>query len=290
MRKIFLLTILLVIFSVGGMGQTNKNDPLLVTPGKFKLLATNVSYRGEKCSPSAETDDVYSNSRQVIRVGHDFYYQSHLFYSGGRDDGLVAENVADKTCRLYRMFGLAQAAGWYKPEEAGASTPDATKGLYRVGNSLWMGSDGIGIAIFDLKRKTWSRIDLKSSVIPGDHLGVDYADNNYAFVTRGEFPGVSLHIYSVKRNRWLALKAISTELVREFGYTTGMVQVGVDHRRFSTQKYLPVDWTLMYPEVTPINKGESYLFERKFSETKTAFEISRSQLEQVFRKNSLAPR
>ena len=106
------------------------------------------------------------------------------------------------------------------------------------------------------------------------------------FVTRGEFPGASLHIYSLKQNRWLGLKAISTELVREFGYTTGMVQVGVDHRSFAKQKYLPIDWTLMYPEITPTNNGESYLFERKFAETKTAFEISKSQLEQVFMKNS----
>jgi hypothetical protein len=148
-----------------------------------------------------------------------------------------------------------------------------------------MGSDGIGLAVFDLKRKTWSRFDLKASVVAGDHIGVDYADDNYVFVTRGEFPGVSMHIYSVKQDRWLSLKAVSTELVRGFGYTTGMVQIGVDHRIFAKQKYLPIDWTLMYPDVTPINHGESYLFERKFSETKTAFEISRSQLEKVFKKN-----
>ena len=106
------------------------------------------------------------------------------------------------------------------------------------------------------------------------------------FVTRGEFPDASLHIYSVKERRWLGLKAVSTEFVREFGYTTGIVQVGIDHRFFAKQKYLPVDWTLMYPEITPTNNGESYLFEKKFAESKTAFEISKSELKRVFMKTS----
>ena len=288
MKRTFLLAFLLVILSVAGNGQTNKNlaDPLLIAPSNFKLLATNVSYRGEDCSPSDKTDAVYSDSSEVIRVGDDVYYQAHRFYRNSRGDGLVAENYAAKTCRVYPMFGLAEAAGWFKPKERGVGTPNATNGLFRVGNSLWMGSNGIGVAVFDLERKTWSRIDLKSSVVAGDHVGVDYADGNYVFVTRGEFPGATLHIYSVKQNRWLGLKAVSTELVREFGYTTGMVQVGVDHRVFAKQKYLPVDWTLMYPQITPTNNGESYLYEIEFSESKTAFEISKSQLEQVFMKNS----
>jgi len=287
-KRTFLIVFLLVISSVAGNGQTNKppTDPLLVAPDKFELLATDVSYQGENCSPSDLTDAVDSDSSEVIKVGDDAYYQAHRFYRSGRGDGLVAENFAANTCRVYRMFGLAEAAGWFKPKEPGVGTPNATNGVFRVGNSLWMGSNGIGIAVFDLERKTWSRIDLKSSVVAGDHVGVDYGDDNYVFVTRGEFPDASLHIYSVKQNRWLGLKAVSTELVREFGYNTGMVQVGVDHRVFAKQKYLPVNWTLMYPHVTPTNNGESYLFEIRFGESKTAFEISKAELRQVFMKTS----
>jgi hypothetical protein len=288
MKRTFLLAFLGVILSVAGNGQTNKKltDPLFVAPSKFKLLATDVYYRGENCSLSDKTDGVFSDSSEVIRVAGDVYYQAHRFYRTSRGDGLVAENFAAKTCRVYRMFGLAEAAGWFKPKERGVGMPNATNGLFQVGNSLWMGSNGIGIAVFDVERKTWSRFDLKSPVVAGDHVGVDYADDNYVFVTRGEFPGATLHIYSVKQDRWVGLKAVSTELVREFGYTTGMVQVGVDHRVFAKQKYLPVDWTLMYPEITLSNNGESYLFEKKFAETKTAFEISKIQLKQVFMKSS----
>ena len=284
MTRALLVAFLLAITSVAANGQTNKTltDPLLVAPGKFKLLATNVSYGGEDCSPSYKADEVYSDSRKVIRVGGYVYYEANRFYKG---EGLIAENLAAKTCRVYPMFGLAKAAGWFKPKDDEGGMPEATRGLFRVGNSLWMGSNGIGVAVFDLDHKTWSRFDLKSDVVAGDHLGVDYGDNNYVFITRGEFPAVSLHIYSVKQNRWLELKAISTELVREFGYTTGIVQVGVDHRYFAKQKYLPVDWTLMYPEITRSNNGKSYLIEKKFSETKTAFEISKSRLEELFMKN-----
>lgn len=287
MKRIFLLAVLLVILSVVGRGQKNKDlaDPLLVAPSKFRLLATNVSYPGENCWPSDKTDRAYSESSEVIRVGDNVYYQAHYFYKSGRGDGLVAEVFAAKTCRVYRMFGLAEAAGWFKRKEDGGGTPDATRGLFRVGNSLWMGSNGIGIAVLDLERKTWSRFDLKPSVVAGDHVSVDYADDNYVFVS-ADFPGASLHIYSVKQDRWLGLKAVLTELVREFGYTTGRVQVGVDHRFFAKQKYLPVDSSLTYPQITPINNGESYLFERKFAETKTAFRISKSELEQVFMKSS----
>jgi hypothetical protein len=285
MKTTLLLAFLLGSLFVAGYGQTNKTptDPLLVVPGKFTLMAKNVSYGGENCSPSDATDEVYSASKEVIRVGYDVYYQAHRFFRTSEGEGLRAENFAANTCRIYRMFGLAEAAGWFKPKE-NEGTPDATRGLFRVGNSLWMGSNGIGIAVFDLDGKTWSRYDLKSSVVAGDHVGVDYADDNYVFVTRGEFPSATMHIYSVKKDRWLGLKAVATKLVSEFGYTTGMVQVGIDHRFFAKQKYLPVDWTLMYPDITPTRSG-SYLFERRFDETKTAFEISKSHLDEVFMKN-----
>jgi hypothetical protein len=94
------------------------------------------------------------------------------------------------------MFGLAERAGWFKPKEDEGGTPDATRGLFRVGNSLWMGSNGIGVAVLDLKRKTWSCYDVKPSAVASDHVGIDYADNNYVFVTRGEFPGASAHLLS----------------------------------------------------------------------------------------------
>jgi hypothetical protein len=292
MKKILLLALFLATLSVVAIAQANNKSvtPLLVSPSKFKLLATNVSYQGKTCSPSDKNDKTYSGSSEVIRVGDDVYYQAHRFYRHGRGGGLVEENFAAKTCRIYPMFDLAKAAGWFKPKAGEGGTPDATGGLFQVGNSLWMGSNGIGVAVFDLERKTWSRFDLKSSVVAGDHVYVNYANDDYAFVTRGEFPDASLHIYSVKHNKWLGLKAVSTKLVRQYGFNWNgdglpMVQVIVDHRVFAKQEHMPVDWTFMGLQVTQISGGKSYLFEKNFSGTKTVFEISKSQLEQVFIKS-----
>ncbi len=66
MKTAFLLTLLLVTTSVAASNQTNQVvDPLIVTPGKFKLLATNVSYQGEECSARSEDD---FDSGEVLRV------------------------------------------------------------------------------------------------------------------------------------------------------------------------------------------------------------------------------
>ncbi|HEX8279406.1 MAG TPA: hypothetical protein VF540_11955 [Segetibacter sp.] len=258
---------------------------LLVSPSNFKLLAANVSYQGEKCSPSDQTDKIYNDTTGTIRVGEDTYYESYRYWSSGRGDGLIKENFYEKTCRVFRISDLAEAAGWSKNADNRNKVPDSTMGLFRVGKSLWMGSNGIGVAVFDLERETWSRFDLKSAVIAGDHLVINYADDDYVFVTRGEFPGALLHVYSVKQNKWLGLKSVSTKLVREYGYTTGMVQVPVNHGMFAKADYIPIDWTFMGLTATLINNGQTYLFEKKFSETKTVFEISKSQLEQTFLKN-----
>lgn len=280
--KILMLAFFFIASFIVANGQiSNKSTALLlVSPTKFKLQSTNVVYQGETCSPSDKTDKVYSDSSEVIRIGDDIFYQAHRFYRHG-SDGLVVENFLARTCRIYRMSDLAKAAGWFNHKESDDSVPDSTRGLYRVRNTLWMGSNGIGIALLDLEKKTWSRYDLKSNVIAGDHLNINHADDDYAFVTRGEFPGASFHIYSVKQNKWLGLKAVSTKLVSEYGYTTELVQVPVDHRFYAKQKYIPIDWTFMGLDV--IDKGKSYLFENKFSETKTVFEIDKSELERIFK-------
>lgn len=53
MKRILLLVLLLVTSIVVADNQTNikLTDSLLVSSSKFKLLATNVSYQGESCSP-----------------------------------------------------------------------------------------------------------------------------------------------------------------------------------------------------------------------------------------------
>ena len=282
MKTLFFAFLLCASFIVV-IGQTNSksNNALIVSPTKFKLQSANITYQGKECSPSIKTNKVYSASGGIIKIDDDTFYEAQHFYQNSRGDGLVVENFSAQTCRIYSMFDLAKVAGWLDYKGSDDSVPASTGGLYRVGNTLWMGSNGIGAAVFDLEKRVWSRYDLKSNVIGGDHLRINYADDSYVFITRGEFPGASLHIYSVKQNKWLGLNAVSTKLVSEYGYTTGLVQVPVDHRFYSRQKYLPIDWTFMGLKV--VDKGNSYLFEKNFLETKTVFEVTKSEFERIFK-------
>jgi hypothetical protein len=283
MKLSLLILLLTANFGLANSQVTNKsNELLLVSPSGFKLQASNVVYQGETCSPSDPTDEVYSSSK-VVRVGDEVFYESHRFYRSGRGEGFVVENFSHKTCRLYPMFSIADAAGQFNREEYTKSrgTPDDAMGVYRVGNTVWAGSNGIGVGVLDLEKRTWSRYDLKSNVIAGDHLVLNYADDDYAFATRGEFPGATFHVYSVKQNKWLWLKAVSTQVFSEYGHTTGMVQIGVDHSRHAKQGYMTIDWTFMGLEV--IDKGQSYLFVKEFPDTKTVFTIGKSDLDRIFR-------
>lgn len=255
---------------------------LIVVASKFKLVAENVAYEGEACTPSDKTDKIFADNAEAVKIGNDRFYQGHRFWSVSRGEGLIVENSVAQTCRKFPLSGLAISAGWIKER---SEVPDSTRGLFRVGQNLWMGSNGIGAAVFNPERKTWSRFDLKSNVVGGDHLQLDYADDEYVFITRGEFPGASLHVYSVRQNRWLGIKAVPTKMVREYGYTTGAVQINVDHRAFAKSKHIPIDWTFMGITAKLIDDGKSYLFEKPFSDSKTVFEIKKSQLEKAFSKN-----
>lgn len=288
MKTAILTTFLSIAIFITATAQVN-NKPrksLLVAPSKLKLLATNVVYQGEECSPYKGAE-LRSEWSKPIVIGDNVYYEAHPFYRIGRD-GLAVENFGAKTCRVYRMSGLAEVAGWFKRNEK-SPVQAKTLGLFKVGNTLWMGSHGIGVAVFDLERKTWSRFDLKSS-FHDNFVDVRYADDNYAFVSGGEPSGASYSIYSVKQNKWLELKAVSTKLIHEYGNNFGGMDsipasVPVDHSIFAHAAYMPMNegfWS-----VRPSGNGESYLFETRFSEkSKTVFEISKSQLEQVFKKSS----
>lgn len=287
MRKILLLFVFGVFTFGGAAARTacGQAAGLLVERSKFKLLAANVVYEGEKCSPSGENDLIYKNRSEAVRVGEDFYYQGHRFWSLLHGDGLVRENFAARECRVFPLSRLAAAAGWDKHGKSENKVPDTTRGLFRVGDSLWMGSNGIGVAVYDAARGRWSRYDLKPEVIAGDHLSLDYADDEYVFVTRGEFPGTMLNVYSVKLDKWLKIKAVATRSFRQFGYSTGTVQVPVDHRVYAKTDYVPIDWTFMGLRGAPAANGAAYRFAVAFSDNLTVFEIAKSELDAAFRRS-----
>jgi len=280
---LFVLIIFSAIETKNAQVKSTSSELLRMEASGFKLVGSKIKYEGETCYPDNITDEAYldfagdKSSPEVINIGNEKFFESHRFYRHGRGDGLAVENYSARLCRLYRMFGIYESTSKRKQD---GSTPDATRGLFRVGDNLWMGSNGIGAAVLDLKTRTWARYDLKSNAIPGDHLAVNYADEDYVFITRGEFPNALFHIYSIKRDKWLRLASVSTRLVSEYGHSSGTVQISVDHSIYAKRPQMPIDWTFMGIQVT--NKESSYLFEKKFTTSKTAFEIDKSELEKAF--------
>lgn len=260
---------------------------LRVSPSPFKLRASGVAYAGVEKS-AGEDDGSVAFRRETLKplvIGQTAYHIAHLVPGLGYE-GLAAEDLKTGRWTVYPMFHLAVAAGWYKPEgkDADGNYPDAVLGLCRVGDRLWMGSNGVGVVAFDTRRRLWSRYDVKEAPVEGHHMTVWHADEGYLFVTVGEFPSARLHAYSVRRDRWLRLDAVPTANVRRYGHTGPLTQVVVDHARHAPEEYLPVDWSVaMLDRVSPLEGGAGYLFERDFTEhSSTVFVIHGWQLDAAF--------
>lgn len=287
-RPLALLCLLLLAAPAGAaraQGPAAKRGALRASPSAFRLLASGVAYAGVEEFAGADDESVEwrrENLKPIV-VGGSAYHVAHMV--PGLDlEGLAEEDTATGAWTVYPLFHLAVAAGWYRPEEGDNNHPDAANGLARAGDLLWMGSNGVGVIVFDTRRRLWSRHDLKEEPREGRHTTLWHADEDYVFATAGEFPGASMHVYSARRGRWLRLDAVPTADVRRYGRTGPMTQVTVDHSSHASEKYLPVDWSVaMLDRVTPLEGGGGYLFEKKFTEdSSTVFAVAVGQLEEAF--------
>jgi len=283
MKKVVLACAFTLALSFVSVSQATQGGELAFVPSKLNAKERNVSYKGKTCSPSDPDSKVFSDTAEgVVRVGDEIFYQAHPFYVTGRGDGLVVEDTGKHTCQIYPMFSIAEAGGWYSRKNPADSTPDATLGLHRVGNKLWIGSNGVGVMVFDIKSRKWSRYDAKGQAIPGDHIGVNFADKDFVFVTHGEFPIAGFHIFSIKRNKWLGLKSVPTRLMRSYGSNTGMVQVIVNHRQYADKEFFPVDWSMMFPDISWSEADGAYIVEKDLGGGKTIFILPKIELERMF--------
>lgn len=260
---------------------------LRVSPSGYRLLASGVRYAGVARRPDMDEAAVKwrREHRPGVVAGGRAYYVAHIIRGGLGYEGLAEEDLRTGGWTLYPMSGLAVAAGWYRP--AGGRTdgyPNSVGGLYLAGETLWMGTNGMGVVAYDTRRRTWARYDRKREVVAGRHVHLNYADADYAFVTDGEFPSAAMHVYSARRRGWRRLDAVPTKNVTSYGHTGPYTQVTVNHAQHAHKEYLPVDWSVaMLDRVTPLADGTGYEFEQKFTEdSRTVFRIHRQQLGAAF--------
>jgi len=167
-------------------------------------------------------------------------------YCGGDiPDGLLIRHVPSKTFRLVLPFALAESLG---AKFAGDGyRPNALRGLFRAGDHLWMGSNGVGILRFDTAKQLWSRFDIKDEAVAGHHQWLIYCDDAYLFGAwgwqqRAEGAKPSLHVYSHAKGRWAKVVRVTTRN-GVFGHEpkTGLpTSVGWDYSRLAEQPFVGV--------------------------------------------------
>lgn len=286
LRVLLLFWLALLVSTAAAQDKSVVAGELRVSASQFKLRAAGVLYAGfgdEMSSDDASVKWRRENLKLLV-AGDTAFYIAHLI-PGLDYEGLAAENLSTGKWTVYPMFHLAIAAGWYNPkgEKRDGNYPDAVNGLHMVGERLWMGSNGVGLIAYDTKKRSWSRYDIREETIEGQHMTVWYADEDYLFVTPGEFPSARLHVYSMKQDKWLRLDAVPTRNVTAYGRSGPYTQVTINHEQFAKQEYLPVDWSIALLSKVSLIDGHTYLLERRFTEdSSTAFLIPRQQLKTAF--------
>lgn len=116
------------------------------------------------------------------------------------------------------LFELAIQAGMYT-RKGTEYLPGAERGAVSVGGRTWHGSNGVGLVAYDPQMKRYSIYYLTDRAVPGHHLDIVYADQDFIFFTYGyhpDLPGVqpNLEIYSLRHQRFACLVSVSTRSAR----------------------------------------------------------------------------
>ncbi|MBM4031788.1 MAG: hypothetical protein FJ291_08395 [Planctomycetes bacterium] len=132
---------------------------------------------------------------------------------GSIPDGLHIRHVPSKTFRLLLPFALAESLG--AKFVGDGYRPDSPRGLFKAGDYLWMGTNGVGFLRLNTAKQLWSRFDIKDEAVAGHHQSLIYCDDAYLFGEWGwhkrvEAAKPSLHVYSHAKGRWANLVRVTT--------------------------------------------------------------------------------
>jgi hypothetical protein len=198
------------------------------------------------------------------------------------------------------LFELAIQAGTYQ-RKGNEYLPGAERGAASAGGLTWHGSNGVGLVAYDPHMKRYYIYYLQDQAIPGHHLDIVYADDDFVFFTYGyhkDMPATrpALDVYSIRRRRFARVDSVSTRGGR-FGFSAmdalrkrnpgaAPPSVGWDDRPYARKDWVPLsDGRLCRPEGITLQDG---VFELAYhtswgvDEFVTAIQFTRSDLDQEF--------
>jgi len=258
----------------------SKDEALKISPSSMQKLTEGIAFAG---SPSRGTTGHLN--RQEATIG------AFTYYPGTLGCGLVKEEIQSGLKICLNLRDLATKAGW--SNNTRFFSDNNPYGLFGVRESLWMGTNAIGILVYNTRSETWTRYDVKSIAIAGDISRVVRADDEYVFVAVGgprqEIPDrkPSLDVYSFRHQRWLRIDAIPTRDALALGHSGPFSQISFDDRDFLAKSYIPLCGTNPGISKSPpseISRSEAgYILRYTYSEgNKTELLLRRVLLESAF--------
>lgn len=301
MRWSYTLLCLVLVPPLLAAPRTPQIAQLRAEASPMRLRASGVWFTTGTTKEMTEEDFTRSRADeywQEARWQNTLFFPSHL--GPGNDEGLGVYRLGAKTWTIYPMFALATAVGWYTPLPDEDSLPDAIYSVAVGAGRVWMGTNGLGIVARDLRDGTWSRHDVKEQGLPGIRSTVYYADDEYVIgqsggashgwkerlpnVREGDL-GPALEIYSLRRNRWIRVRAVPRANVLKYGWTTSArVSVACNTRYSANADALPLEMCT-YPEYVKASPDlDGYELGREFPDPgePLRYVIRTSQLESAF--------
>jgi hypothetical protein len=285
--------------------QPSQSASLRVEPSPMKLRGAGVIY--ERAERNEMTPDDLDRGRKLdywveARFGDTIFFPAHLI---SLDEGLGVYRIGADTWSAYPMFGLAIAAGWYRPSPGEHSFTDGIHGVTVGAGRVWMGTIGLGIVARDLLGRRWSRYDVKWGVMPGIHSSVFHADDEYVFAMSGgpsgdwetRLPDVTiddlrpaLHVYSLRRDARLRVRAVPRENVVTFGWMGDPGPGGpypaiwCDTRHYARTAYMSLEMCTWPRHVEAAPSSGGYLLVHEFNDAGAPlrFTITKDQLAKAF--------
>jgi hypothetical protein len=168
------------------------------------------------------------------------------------------------------LFELAIAAGMYK-RKGTEYLPGGERGAVSVRGRTWHGSDGVGLVAYDPQMHRYAIYYLQEAAVPGHHLEILYADDDLIFFSYGsheDMPTVepALEVYSVKRDRFARIEAVTTRSGKFGRFDMDALAVkkpgnigpsmGWDHRHYREKDWVPLsDGKLFHPQRVTLRDG-----------------------------------